>query len=82
MSDVQTGAVEDARLVIEGALTNALDALAATKRERDDHLAKKYAADKRYADLLRAIAAYHRALGRNADGSERKARGAGKGAAA
>ena len=79
MSDVQMGAVEDARLVIEAALEEAEEKLEQAKVARDDFLAKAVVAGERCADLRRAIAAYHKALGRNADGSERKARGAGKG---
>ena len=73
------GAVEDARLVIEAALEEAEEKLEQAKVARDDFLAKAVVAGERCADLRRAIAAYHKALGRNADGSERKARGAGKG---
>jgi hypothetical protein len=79
VSDVQTGAVDDARLVIEAALEEAKEKLDQAKVARDDFLAKAVVAGEQCADLLRAIAAYHKALGRNADGSERKARGAGKG---
>mgnify|MGYP006953657988 CR=1 FL=1 len=79
MSDVvKMGAAEDARLVIEAALTEAQEELAEAEHDRKRHLADAVAAGERCADLRRAIAAYHKALGRNADGSERKARGAGK----
>lgn len=75
------GAVEDARLVIEAALEEAEEKLEQAKVARDDFLAKAVVAGEQCADLRRAIAAYHKALGRKADGSERKARGAVKEAA-
>ena len=76
MSDTQTGAMENAQAVIEDALAEAEEALAQAESERSNHLECARAKAEHCGQLRKAIAAYHKALGRKADGSERKGRGA------
>lgn len=76
-TDVLAGPLNDAQTVIEAALAEAKEKLAQAEADQENHLEAARSADERCRDLRRAIAAYHKALGRNADGSERKVRGAG-----
>ncbi|MEN6546036.1 MAG: hypothetical protein ABFE07_08355 [Armatimonadia bacterium] len=70
--------MENAQAVIEDALVEAKAALAQAESERIGHLEFARAKAEHCDELRKAIAAYHKALGRKADGSERKVRGAGK----
>lgn len=81
MSDVQTGAMNNAQAVIEAALVEAKEELAMAEHDREEFLANARETAEYCGQLRKAIAAYHKALGRKADGSERKVRG-GKGVTA
>jgi hypothetical protein len=70
--------MDNARAVIEVALAEVKEKLAQAERDRKRFLENAQLAAGDCRDLRKAIAAYHKALGRKADGSERKVRGAGK----
>lgn len=74
MSDVQTGAMNNAQAVIEAALVEAKEELAMAEHDREEFLANARETAEYCGQLRKAIAAYHKALGRNADGTPRKSR--------
>jgi hypothetical protein len=71
-------ATTNAQTVIEAALVEANRELEEAARDQENYLLKARFSGERCRDLRQAIAAYHKALGRNSDGSERKVRGAGE----